>query len=527
MREYDLSASDIANKDFEIDVCIIGAGAAGIYLAKKLVQMKHSVVLLEAGDRKVRQGESLGIEPIFSDKIYPGATEGRMFGIGGTTSRWGGLLVPYSKCDIFSSEAGEFNPWQQIVDTVDSFANKVMYNLGISHEADFDRYPGGIFNSYKHELKNNGIDTISSIHLPFGLRNLSRILEEKKVRNSNIDVIINAVAKRWEISSKSNGKSQVNKLEAVSANGKTVQIKAKHFVVAAGAIESTRILLEAREQNSTGFIHPSAELGCNLSDHLSCKIADVVVDDYISSAKIFGPRFDKSCMRTFRFVERNPDPNNPRYFTHFIYDFCNHGIDVAKEILSSIQLKKLPDTTISKIARGSMGLLSLAFSRYVRSRLFIPDGTPVHLQLDIEQVPSISNSVKLTNELDCYGRPTANVNWRINDADYANIETVASRFIRKWPGVGNKLPELIPVLKNTSVNKPYDTYHPVGTCRMGQDNGAVVDSNLCVHGSDNLWVLSTAVLPSAGTANPTFSMLCLGEKLGECISQALTRHRKI
>jgi choline dehydrogenase-like flavoprotein len=43
----------------------------------------------------------------------------------------------------------------------------------------------------------------------------------------------------------------------------------------------------------------------------------------------------------------------------------------------------------------------------------------------------------------------------------------------------------------------------------------VVDFDLKVHGVDNLWVLSTGVLPSAGTANPTFSMLCLGNRLAE------------
>ena len=56
-------------------------------------------------------------------------------------------------------------------------------------------------------------------------------------------------------------------------------------------------------------------------------------------------------------------------------------------------------------------------------------------------------------------------------------------------------------------------YHPVGTCRMGSDPEAVVDLQLRVRGVRNLWLVSTAVLPSAGTANPTFTMLCLAEDL--------------
>jgi choline dehydrogenase-like flavoprotein len=46
---------------------------------------------------------------------------------------------------------------------------------------------------------------------------------------------------------------------------------------------------------------------------------------------------------------------------------------------------------------------------------------------------------------------------------------------------------------------------------LGIDDKAVVDPSLKLRGIDNVWVASTAVLPSAGSANPTFSMLCLAE----------------
>ena len=70
-------------------------------------------------------------------------------------------------------------------------------------------------------------------------------------------------------------------------------------------------------------------------------------------------------------------------------------------------------------------------------------------------------------------------------------------------------------LGSASSPKPHDVYHPVGTCRMGTDAAAVVDPESRVHGAANLSVASTAVFPSAGTANPTFSMLCLVAALAE------------
>ena len=54
---------------------------------------------------------------------------------------------------------------------------------------------------------------------------------------------------------------------------------------------------------------------------------------------------------------------------------------------------------------------------------------------------------------------------------------------------------------------------------MGKEKESVVDENLKVYGTKNLWVVSTGVLPSAGTANPTFTMLCLADRLVEQITQ--------
>ena len=59
---------------------------------------------------------------------------------------------------------------------------------------------------------------------------------------------------------------------------------------------------------------------------------------------------------------------------------------------------------------------------------------------------------------------------------------------------------------------------------MGKNKESVVDENLKVWGLENLWVVSTGVLPSAGTANPTFTMLCLAERLTE---QIIVKRRRV
>ncbi|MGH6693496.1 MAG: GMC family oxidoreductase [Gammaproteobacteria bacterium] len=174
--------------------------------------------------------------------------------------------------------------------------------------------------------------------------------------------------------------------------------------------------------------------------------------------------------------------------------------------------------TLRGARTGLNGLIGLAYGRFVRSRLYIPQGTSSRLQLDIEQLPAADNRVHLGDETDKLGRPVAIIHWRIGNADYRAIRLLSQRFMRSWPAAALGGVRLVRVHADAASMKPYDAYHPVGTCRMGDDAEATVDLDLRVRGTRNLFVLSTGVLPSAGTANPTFSMLCLGDKLAETLT---------
>jgi choline dehydrogenase-like flavoprotein len=356
------------------------------------------------------------------------------------------------------------------------------------------------------------VEVVTADWLPFGKRNLS-FLAESEDGGKWPGIYLHAPAAAWRLDADASDSVRVRSVSA-RACGKTLVVHAHAFVLAAGAIETTRILLEMERRWGRPFREGTA-LGRYLADHLSCSVANVAERDWARCAEIFGSRFKEGRRRSFRFVERNAPNGAPRGFFHFIYQNENSGFRVAREVLLGLQSRRMPALSLGDAMRSAGGLVALAWNRFVRRRLYTSKKTPSHLQLDIEQRPNPDNRITLSDSPDSEGRPRAVVRWGVSTADEEAIRAAAARFFAVWPWREGQFPRLLPAIGDVAAPKPHDVYHPVGTCRMGVDGEAVVDPELRVYGTANLWLVSTAVFPSAGTANPTFSLLCLGAGLAD------------
>src|SRR5260370_5540280 len=105
------SRSVSANAELKCDLCIVGAGAAGITLALQFVESKLRVIVLESGGGKVEAEEQALYHGEVVDGVHPPAHLYRQRRLGGSTTIWGGRRVPLDEQDFWKRPHVPLSGW--------------------------------------------------------------------------------------------------------------------------------------------------------------------------------------------------------------------------------------------------------------------------------------------------------------------------------------------------------------------------------------------------------------------------------
>jgi choline dehydrogenase-like flavoprotein len=505
--------------DLEADVAIVGAGTAGLVMAERLARAGRRIAVLEAGGRRqesdtheLNEVEQLG-------DVYSGAAVGRFRCLGGTSTRWGGAMLPFLPIDMEENGLPWSQPWP--------VAHEELMRHMSELEALFD-LPSGPF-----EVPDRLPAADPDRFLPrmakwpsFARRNVAALLDRRLASDDRIDVRLNAVVTDFELAA--DGRMQA--LKAQAPGGRSLRVQARQVVIAAGAIESTRLLLLLDRQQENRIWAPRQVIGRYLHDHLAAHSAALDPRDRHRLGALCGFRFEGSGMRNLRFEVAPQERRRaalPGGFVQIAFTSPERsGFDALRDIYRNAQRRRPPAAAdLLLLARNAPWFANAAWARFVQKRLLVPPAALFELNVVVEQEPHRDNRIMLSaDRADCFGQPLAAIDWRVRDADVANHARLFERFAAHWEQAGlDRIATMAP-FSGEKVRAEMvaggGTYHPGGTLRMAA-NGAdgVVDANLVAFDIPNLSVVSTAVFPNGGAANPTFMLLLFALRAAERIAR--------
>jgi choline dehydrogenase-like flavoprotein len=509
----DLATQPNAHQTVETDVLIIGAGIAGLVLADRLRRKKTRVVVLESGGLE-QAGDTHPLNRVVQlGDAYAG----------GTSTRWGGALIPFLENDLSDRPYLDLPAFPAGMDTIRPYLGAVEELFGIdggSYEEEFVNEVG----AHKYIPTGDPDFRPRFAKWPtFKKRNIAMLFKELIRTDHDLQVSINSTATAFNMNAE-NG--CVVSVTGHHENGHSITVTAKHFVICAGAIESTRMLLLLDRQQGQRIFEDCKALGRYFYDHISVPLASIRVTDATRLNRMAGFRFIGSTMRSLRF-ELSPSAQKSERvgsaFGHISFKTeRDTGFDMLRDLLRSQQRGgALPPELLLGALRDVPYLARLGYWRAVHKQLLWPVPATYDLHVVAEQMPRLDNYITLSSETDWFGLPLAAINWRVTAQDCGTFAVFRRLFDRFWDRHGLRaVGELVwtnearsDLIDRTS---QVDVYHPGGTTRMGVDRrSAVVDTNLGVFGVSNLWTASTAAFPSGGGANPTLTLMLFTMRLAD------------
>jgi len=507
----------------ETDVIIVGAGAVGLTMGVELARSGSRVLLLEAGGSWVSaQSQAFFNAARSIGRPLHGLHQGRYRVLGGTTTFWGGQLVPLDPLTY------QHRPWVADIAwpighaDVAPFYSRVFSLLGMDEQIAEDVE---IWRRLRVRQPENTADLELFFTRWTPEADFSRLFAADIRRSQNLIVVINApvTALQTDLS----GRSVTQVEMRVEGRGVT-SARAAVFVMANGAIEAPRLLLCNLADGRAAPWGRNPWLGRGFMDHLECKCGTVTPID----ERRFHELFDNAVLDGIKYqpkIKLSEQAQVSRQllsasaslvFNSSISEHLHNAKILFKAALRGHfewNLFKYP-ARFASLVRVSAPMIG----RYIRHRrVYNLADRGIDLGISLEQRPVATSAVLLRDDRDSLGMPLIDVDWKIDGTD---IETFAcfTGLIGDYL-TRNKLAQLTisPSLANRDaafVAGGIDTCHHMGTTRMASDpNSGVVDANLKVHGTDNLFVAGAGVYPTCGFQNPTFTAMALGIRLADAL----------
>jgi choline dehydrogenase-like flavoprotein len=463
----------------DADVCVMGAGAAGIAFARELSGSALSVLLLESG----------GDEPDDDTaSLYAGASTGDGYDIeltrlryfGGTTNHWTGFCRPLDPLDLEARPWIANSGWPFGRETLDPLYERARPVIGLGTES-FDARELGIEPLVENETVTTAIYRFAPSPVRFAQQyrgDLEAATNVRTMLHANV-VGLDTTGDRGHIET----------ARVVTFSGNAFTVRARVFVLAMGGIENARMLLAADLGNEHDVV------GRYFMDHLEIGLGSIVLAGVIPE----GYQHNKDFARAT--VCFTPDALRKHELPSMSFALEGHPYGIPGSGDKTIAL-----ADAAAVLQAIEGSASEPFSFFLRG----------------EPEPNPDSRVTLADDVDALGMRRVEVHWKLADGDRPRYRRALDLVLAQLGANGRALVRIEPTDFGAEYTRFFYGGHHIGTTRMHTDpQRGVVNSDCRLHAVDNLYVAGSSVFPAAGLSNPTMTIVALALRLADHLRASL------
>jgi choline dehydrogenase-like flavoprotein len=549
-----IEAASVGNNAIvDAQVCIVGAGPAGIALALDLSEKGISVLLLESGWLKADPStQALYEGSVTDERMHSPPDKYRHRRLGGSSAIWGGRCMPMDPIDFeqrsYLNHSGWPISYQDLLPfypAANAFAEAGRFSYD-SADALGPDIPPLITGFESADVSTTGLERFSC-PTNFGARYYKRL-----ALSTHIRVMLGANCVRIGLST--DGR-QIKQLDIATLSGQRFFIKPQTTVLAMGGLETARLLLASNDVQPAGVGNSNDAVGRYYMCHIAGNVGALLVNGSTNNVR-HGYEISPEGIYCRRRISVKPDTQRrlgllnsvgrlhfPRITDPSHRNGVLSGLVLARRFISYEYGKRLHD--------GS-GAQSQAYLKHVRNVVMDPLDTTrflthwltrrtfaqrkypsvilrnrtnrFSLELHGEQAPNPQSRVVLTDKADQLGMRQLEIDWRYCNQDIDSLkrtlELLSTELTR------SKVAQLEFDQSTLAYDLTrYGAYggHHIGTARMGADTrSSVVDAQCRVHSVANLFIAGSAVFPTSSQANPTLTLIALSLRLSRTLSKTLS-----
>lgn len=512
-----------ADAVFDYDICIIGAGPAGISIAREFANSSTKVVVLESGGLWLEDDiEALNTLIVTGHDYPPVGSRLRLFG--GAANHWGGHCAPMTEGSLRKRDWIEYSGWPFGIEELNPYYERAHEVIEIG-PYDYRSEPAA---------ERLGLDL-----LPFDPKIVKSQVSRYHAQNfgpryadeldaaANITVFLYATATSINLDEY---KRSVSDVEVATLSGNRFNVRAKMFVVATGGIENARLLLLSDRDMPQGLGNQNDLVGRFFMDHIVYDNGLILPSNqeleavkFYAQENYFEANYDvrghlilsDAVLEKLRIPEYRVELQTG--FSRRYFSSVRSSANFRRFLLSlDTDFVSLDDVlTILKDLRSPL--------KYIAG----DEGAPFvyGFMNHVEQTPNPDSRITLSDETDALGQRMTKLHWVMRDLDIEGIvksqHVIAREVGRSEIGRMNVyLPDEIDLI-STGVR---GVKHHIGTTRMNPDPKlGVVDANCRIHGVENIFIAGSSVFPTAGYPNPTLTLTALAIRLSDHLKNELAR----